>query len=221
MSTLNEFLQCYVYDPLCKLASMFNFLGYEDYDTDEFGNINKCSICWDISYIWNPIKTIPELDCGHRYHSSCIYDWLRNNSACPMCREHAKDIPMSRFKAFTYNAQVAHDNYLVEHNCKTQLDEFKCVCNDLKWIIPHCLSIHMLYILFLQDKNDSLDDTLDYLVMHITYYANILLLYVYYYRYKLTYVQDLYILSFICTGYGMYAGYYLYPSIKYIVLLFT
>ena len=27
-----------------------------------------------------------ELKCGHKYHNTCIDDWIKNNNNCPLCR---------------------------------------------------------------------------------------------------------------------------------------
>ena len=43
----------------------------------------QCSICLD-NYIKEDI--LNELKCGHKYHNTCIDDWIKNNNNCPLCR---------------------------------------------------------------------------------------------------------------------------------------
>jgi hypothetical protein len=44
----------------------------------------ECCICLDISNIndWSL------LECGHKFHHSCILLWIRTNQTCPVCRTH-------------------------------------------------------------------------------------------------------------------------------------
>ncbi|NBS67971.1 RING-H2 finger protein [bacterium] len=32
-----------------------------------------------------------KLQCGHSFHSTCIYKWLERDSRCPMCRTDTKE----------------------------------------------------------------------------------------------------------------------------------
>jgi hypothetical protein len=32
-------------------------------------------------------KTV-ELGCGHTYHSFCVFEWLKINETCPLCRNN-------------------------------------------------------------------------------------------------------------------------------------
>ena len=32
------------------------------------------------------------LDCGHRFHASCIHEWLKNHEYCPTCRSEVIDV---------------------------------------------------------------------------------------------------------------------------------
>lgn len=44
-----------------------------------------CPICQD-HFIKNDLVTnIPK--CGHKFHSECLFLWLKNNDKCPMCRD--------------------------------------------------------------------------------------------------------------------------------------
>ena len=47
------------------------------------GSEEICSICLD-TYKKNDIMNI--LKCGHKYHNTCIDDWIKNNNNCPLCR---------------------------------------------------------------------------------------------------------------------------------------
>lgn len=44
---------------------------------------DNCSIC--LEKLNGNIKT---LSCKHKFHSSCITRWYRNNKTCPICRQH-------------------------------------------------------------------------------------------------------------------------------------
>ena len=43
----------------------------------------NCSIC--LEKLNGNIKT---LSCKHKFHTSCITRWYRNNKTCPICRKH-------------------------------------------------------------------------------------------------------------------------------------
>ncbi|KAL6181863.1 hypothetical protein ACLB2K_048511 [Fragaria x ananassa] len=43
-----------------------------------------CSICLCEYQPKETIRIIP--DCNHYFHASCIYEWLRKNPTCPLCR---------------------------------------------------------------------------------------------------------------------------------------
>ena len=45
----------------------------------------ECSICLEALFASNLTTNIT--DCGHRFHSECIIDWVqRGHVTCPMCR---------------------------------------------------------------------------------------------------------------------------------------
>jgi len=33
------------------------------------------------------------LRCGHRFHETCLFTWLRKVKRCPICRSHMRDVP--------------------------------------------------------------------------------------------------------------------------------
>lgn len=43
---------------------------------------HQCSICFD-TFEHDSKKTI-QLGCGHIYHGSCIMEWFKVNSTCPL-----------------------------------------------------------------------------------------------------------------------------------------
>lgn len=45
-----------------------------------------CAICYNTfkirgNYIWRSIT-----QCGHQFHTNCLYKWFDHNNTCPMCR---------------------------------------------------------------------------------------------------------------------------------------
>ena len=52
------------------------------FNNDEYSS-EICSICLD-NYKKEDI--LNELKCGHKYHNTCIDDWIKNNNNCPLCR---------------------------------------------------------------------------------------------------------------------------------------
>lgn len=49
---------------------------------------DTCSICLDKVGVGDDTS---RLECGHSYHSSCIYKWLERDSRCPMCRKDTRE----------------------------------------------------------------------------------------------------------------------------------
>ena len=50
---------------------------------DDESSSEICPICLD-NYKKDDI--LNELKCGHKYHNTCIDDWIKNNNNCPLCR---------------------------------------------------------------------------------------------------------------------------------------
>tara|TARA_B100001094_G_scaffold160520_1_gene155265 strand:- start:188 stop:445 length:258 start_codon:yes stop_codon:yes gene_type:complete len=44
----------------------------------------ECAICLDND---NHNIRKRKLNCGHKYHFSCIETWLKNNKTCPLCKK--------------------------------------------------------------------------------------------------------------------------------------
>ena len=50
---------------------------------------NDCSICLDpLEYeiVSLPFRGEENKNCGHKYHKSCLYGWVKKNKNCPTCR---------------------------------------------------------------------------------------------------------------------------------------
>ena len=43
----------------------------------------RCTTCHQSLYLGAPTYATP---CGHLFHSNCVFQWLRENSTCPLCR---------------------------------------------------------------------------------------------------------------------------------------
>jgi hypothetical protein len=48
----------------------------------------ECCICLDK----DSIQTWSILQCGHKFHGSCVLLWLRNHQTCPVCRFHINPV---------------------------------------------------------------------------------------------------------------------------------
>ncbi|RWS18222.1 hypothetical protein B4U80_00511 [Leptotrombidium deliense] len=49
---------------------------------------HECSICCDVV----EENAFVNLECGHRFHKTCIIQWFLNNQSCPLCRQnHLQD----------------------------------------------------------------------------------------------------------------------------------
>ena len=63
---------------------------------------SECSICYEA--IISSVSGQAELSCGHKYHVSCIANWLTSEHAprsCPLCRREATshEVPIRRSAA--------------------------------------------------------------------------------------------------------------------------
>ena len=50
-------------------------------------NENNCSICFETMH-W-PLQ----LQCGHRFHISCLKEWKAHQAVCPLCRGPLRPSP--------------------------------------------------------------------------------------------------------------------------------
>ncbi|CAK9319310.1 unnamed protein product, partial [Citrullus colocynthis] len=49
---------------------------------EEKEGLGDCSICWDESGCEK--REVIRIPCGHVYHESCIFKWLKDHSSCPL-----------------------------------------------------------------------------------------------------------------------------------------
>ena len=49
-------------------------------------NENECLICWDALTNGNNMT----FECGHKFHSKCIFRWMTDNTGCPYCRKELR-----------------------------------------------------------------------------------------------------------------------------------
>ena len=69
-------------------------------------NSGDCIICFcDLENL----KESVALECSHRFHNECLFDWLKINPTCPMCR--------GPFRPELMNRMIKH---LDSHICDTQ-----------------------------------------------------------------------------------------------------
>ncbi len=70
----------------------------EPITSDEF----TCAVCL---YEHVPKYSCKALECGHQFHPSCIDNWLRENSTCPLCRAQSHMTVFQRREAGLANVQ--------------------------------------------------------------------------------------------------------------------
>ena len=71
---------------------------------------SECSICYEP--IISSVSGQAEMSCGHKYHVSCIANWLTSEHAprsCPLCRKEATshEVPTRRSAAAVAQAPIA------------------------------------------------------------------------------------------------------------------
>lgn len=49
---------------------------------------HKCSVC-----LTKGSKVFCKTECGHYFHITCIKEWLKDNTTCPLCRYPLIDTP--------------------------------------------------------------------------------------------------------------------------------
>ncbi|XP_012568412.1 uncharacterized protein [Cicer arietinum] len=72
-------------NPILREEEIMNNIGreyFEPIDAESVQNMELCSICqvnYDIG------DEIGRLDCAHKYHMSCITQWILRENRCPLC----------------------------------------------------------------------------------------------------------------------------------------
>jgi len=59
---------------------------YKNLDQESKNSSDECIIC--ISEFEDD-ELITKLKCGHVYHKGCVYEWFKQKSECPCCRDKA------------------------------------------------------------------------------------------------------------------------------------
>lgn len=57
-------------------------------DEDNYQNDNTCVICYNEINEESFVTDLPA--CHHKYHHSCISEWFKINSKCPLCKKDYK-----------------------------------------------------------------------------------------------------------------------------------
>ena len=60
------------------------------HDNDEAQEPEQCSICFEICD--DSEAPCCQLECKHKYHTSCIFKWMSKNNNCPLCRKEVKEL---------------------------------------------------------------------------------------------------------------------------------
>jgi hypothetical protein len=59
---------------------------FKDTDADlSKANENCCAICLSDFEAGEKLRLLP---CSHRFHQTCVDEWLRVNASCPTCRQN-------------------------------------------------------------------------------------------------------------------------------------
>ena len=73
----------------------------ESLNTEEIGVLERrvveyerdaddaCSICFEVMVRKEKVLTLPE--CGHVFHSECLFEWVRRKAVCPYCRNNISE----------------------------------------------------------------------------------------------------------------------------------
>jgi len=81
----------------------------------------ECSICLEQFSKNRPVT----LSCGHIYHKNCIKNWLKNNDACPLCRDESQqlkikwdydDLNIDELYEIKLNGELNSNNFDWRHN---------------------------------------------------------------------------------------------------------
>lgn len=71
-------------------------------------NSDDCIICFSsLENFSGALKFM----CGHRFHSDCIFDWLKINPTCPMCRRNFRvDLINRMIKDIDHMIRIQNEN---------------------------------------------------------------------------------------------------------------
>ncbi|XP_010533312.1 PREDICTED: E3 ubiquitin-protein ligase ATL41-like [Tarenaya hassleriana] len=50
-----------------------------------------CSICLQ-DFLGSSGKNLTHMPCSHVFHSDCVFEWLRKQNSCPLCRREISDV---------------------------------------------------------------------------------------------------------------------------------
>lgn len=70
-------------------ASEKAILGLRVVTADDSSSSGECAICLqDFDFHADPDETLKlrAMPCSHAFHQHCIFEWLRRNAVCPLCR---------------------------------------------------------------------------------------------------------------------------------------
>lgn len=79
------FLQPYVMSVYVVKTQQVVSLREEEEETQKEEEEPTCAICLEGLYKNDDTFDLPY--CSHRFHSTCIGEWLQNHDSCPLCRE--------------------------------------------------------------------------------------------------------------------------------------
>lgn len=54
--------------------------------------IEECPICLEL---YNYGDEISFINCNHKFHTKCLYDWVKKKSNCPLCRDEIINVNIS------------------------------------------------------------------------------------------------------------------------------
>jgi hypothetical protein len=60
--------------------------------------MDVCPICYE------ELNENIAIDCGHQFHHDCIYEWLKHQQNCPLCR-HDTVIPVDK-RLVVYDPEI-------------------------------------------------------------------------------------------------------------------
>jgi hypothetical protein len=69
------------------LEEFFDALGFDE-DDDDDDRLIVCAICLSAVQADEEDQVLP---CNHKFHKTCIDDWLKESRSCPICRKSVND----------------------------------------------------------------------------------------------------------------------------------